>query len=177
MLECNSRLFQLNLTSGYEIPYNVHGLKRESELISIISHFLQHCTCNLCWLLRYSLAFHSSVSLSPEGVWFNETDQIWYSQSCENKMQCIQSFQIHVSSGRKKEKRHGAFQNIFPSALLTLVVWITNWQICMLCYVHWVYITYGIAFNTNQNLDIKKQPVEIGLKAQVLQFEMLVTWK
>lgn len=47
----------------------------------------------------------------------------------------------------------------------------------MLCCVRWVYITYGIAFNTKQNLDIKKQPVEIGLKAQVLQFEMLVTWK
>ncbi len=39
----------------------------------------------------------------------------------------------------------------------------------MLCYVRWVYITYGIAFNTKQNLDIKKQPVEIGLKAQVLR--------
>ncbi len=39
----------------------------------------------------------------------------------------------------------------------------------MLCHVRWVYITYGIAFNTKQNLDIKKQPVEIGLKAQVLR--------
>lgn len=42
----------------------------------------------------------------------------------------------------------------------------------MLRCVCWVYITYGIGFKAKQNLDIKKQQVKIGLKAQVLQFEM-----
>lgn len=144
-----SGFYHLNLTPGYDMSWNSpQHTWRESELISITLYFIQQCTCDLCWLHCYPLGFPFIISVSLlQWSHLMRMTIFWFTRSSEYKMQSTLISNSSIFWKKKRERRHGAFQNTSnvswhpPFSTLTLVVWffffflvewITDWQICML---------------------------------------------